>query len=157
MVHNNNREGYGLVRQEVKDLPDVISETEASLESFSEKYPPSAEAHKKFVQLIQNKFLLPPYAFRDYGDGGPGEHRFAEVSSTFTEVDKEDVRRGISQGNTFIRDATQLAYDSSKISREEYEYRMGNYCENNQCGKCLIYALTCTPEAEVVRLEARAE
>ena len=88
--------------------------------------------------------MLPPYAFKDY-DLGKGE-RFAEVSATYTEAKREDVRHKIAAGNTFVRRITQLAYDSGKIDAEEYHYRMGSYCNNEPCDKCLIYTLTCKKE-----------
>ncbi len=95
------------------------------------------------LQLVihQQTGGFPLYAFHNYGD--ETNPAFHELSSTYTEIPPEKVRREIVGGNPFVRDATQLAFDSDKITEQEYRYRMGSYCQRNQCGKCLLYTLAC--------------
>ncbi len=96
------------------------------------------------LQLVINQQTggFPLYAFRNYGD--QTNPAFHELSSTYTEIPPEKVRREVAKGNPFVRDATQLAYDSGKITEPEYRYRMGGYCRQQACGKCILYTLTCT-------------
>jgi len=134
--------------QTLENIPSVINDIRAGLSGAANKYPPARKYEQKFDQFIREETGLPPYAFKDYGDA-EANHKFAEVSSTLTEIDRDVARRKIAQGNDFFRQATQLAYDTGKMSREDYSYRMENYCARNPCGKCVIYTLTCTPEPAV--------
>ena len=137
---------------ETGDLAGSVSLLEARFRNRKDilKHPSFVKLHERLEKLTKEKFLLPPYAFHDYAVKSSfsdllkeRKHSFAEVSSTYTEYSREEVQKSIRRGNDFVRKATQLAYDSGKIDKQEYEYRMGTYCKSNECGPCLIYTLPC--------------
>ncbi len=124
--------------------PHELMETLHQWVAFSREDPEAMQVALQLRFLLKEKLGgFPPYAFRDYGQ--PATPQFREVSSTYTEIPREQVHREIAKGNPVVRDATQLAYDSGKMNEQEYRYRMGNYCQQKQCGKCLLYTLTCKP------------
>ncbi|MBI2666371.1 hypothetical protein HYX13_02050, partial [Candidatus Woesearchaeota archaeon] len=142
-----------------------IAMVDAVLKEAARVYPPLQKEYRQFVRFVEESTGgLPAYAFRNYAKTKEesfygirsirflGED-FQEAASTSTEIDRDEARRAINQGKKFVREVTQLNYDTGKISRDEYEYRMGNYCKNNACGKCLAYTLTCEPETAVVNSE----
>lgn len=138
--------------EKLENIPSVVFEIHELLKDMRTEYLPAKKYEQQFVKFIKEETGLPPYAFRDYNKERDtatslvSAPHFAEVSSTLTEINRDLVRRKIAQGNDFLREATQLAYDTEKIDAEEYAYRMGAYCVSHPCGKCLMYTLTCTQE-----------
>jgi hypothetical protein len=122
----------------IEDLAGSLAELDGGLGISKDylKHPIFSELYGKLEKITEKNFLLAPYAFAKQRD-------FSEVSTVYTEHKRDEVKNAIRQGDVLIRKATQLAYDSDKIDKQEYQYRMGNYCDTNPCGKCLIYTATC--------------
>ncbi len=129
----------------IEETASYVHEMDVALGKLGEWQPLYKSLKTQFDKIETS---LPKYVFRDYGGDFEElspitKHEFSEVSAVYSEIPKEKVRTAIRKGDEFIRKATQLAYDSDKINKQEYQYRMGSYCNKNPCGKCLIYTLTC--------------
>jgi hypothetical protein len=106
------------------------------------------ELYEKYVKVIRKTTGFYPYAFREYHDLG-GLKNAAEVPTVFGEIPEDQVRREIEKGNDIYRRLNQLNYDAGVISEADYKDRMGSYCDNNPCDRCLEYKLTCKSRPEV--------
>jgi len=103
--------------------------------------------YKKNDEVIKCKELLEKATKEEFYLGtyifsGPP---YSEASTVSLEPSPEVAAVMIANGNEFQRQTTQLAYDTGKIGKLEYYKRMGTYCSNNPCGKCLEYIWHCDP------------
>lgn len=118
------------------------------------------EAHSEKVDtlnaLYTKRFMevmgVHEYAWRDYtvkerfglvGLVGDEKGIFAEIPTVYGELSEEEVKYQIQRGNKAIIMMTQANHDIGVMSPEQYYARMGSYCDNNPCGKCLEYTLNC--------------
>jgi hypothetical protein len=112
---------------------------------IAEKNPKIYANYKSIEEYISQKVGMPAvYSFKETPLG------YIELSTTYKEESiferRQKIQKGTSEQQKIYSQLTQLAFDSGKMSVEEFKQLMGeDYCKKKNCcdKKCVIYKLNC--------------